>query len=501
MMSYRAEMTLDEIKTELRTSTTVPVDALRAAVGHADDLAPDVYALAEDFCRGVYLLPEQAALLFFGLHVLASARHPRLSPCLIALLRQGKNDLDDLFPEYGSTSMAQLSLSVWDGDPDTLFHMIEYADLTPPAKATLFDVVARLTFDGRIPRDRTAAFLERYESTPLADPDDEAWWSWEDAVTRLGLVDLLPALERVWAKPLNEHLRTIDKDDSLAELHHAAAHPTDAKPFDEDYIRAVADPAEALGWLTRREESHARWLAERLAAEGPPPVDDDPAKDVRLTPEEYHWLEGFLYSGRVRDLTLPMEAVDGLFTAAIIGPVTVSPNEAAAAIWGESPDDAPAWDSPEQAAAVMALLIKHWNAIATRRMANGPFVPPIEMHDAEDERGALWAHGFGAGMALRGDDWGSMLENRRAAELVWSVLDLDAEGPDAKPVTGARRRAMLQQLPTVVQRISDYWKSPGASLPVSQPVRSNKVGRNDPCPCGSGKKYKKCCGSGNDTVH
>jgi preprotein translocase subunit SecA len=27
-----------------------------------------------------------------------------------------------------------------------------------------------------------------------------------------------------------------------------------------------------------------------------------------------------------------------------------------------------------------------------------------------------------------------------------------------------------------------------------QPVRkSNKVGPNDPCPCGSGKKYKKCC--------
>lgn len=25
-------------------------------------------------------------------------------------------------------------------------------------------------------------------------------------------------------------------------------------------------------------------------------------------------------------------------------------------------------------------------------------------------------------------------------------------------------------------------------------VRENKVGRNDPCPCGSGKKYKKCCG-------
>ena len=24
---------------------------------------------------------------------------------------------------------------------------------------------------------------------------------------------------------------------------------------------------------------------------------------------------------------------------------------------------------------------------------------------------------------------------------------------------------------------------------------SAKIGRNDPCPCGSGKKYKKCCGA------
>ncbi len=26
-------------------------------------------------------------------------------------------------------------------------------------------------------------------------------------------------------------------------------------------------------------------------------------------------------------------------------------------------------------------------------------------------------------------------------------------------------------------------------------VRGEKVGRNDPCPCGSGRKYKKCCGA------
>jgi preprotein translocase subunit SecA len=36
----------------------------------------------------------------------------------------------------------------------------------------------------------------------------------------------------------------------------------------------------------------------------------------------------------------------------------------------------------------------------------------------------------------------------------------------------------------------------GERQPVQQVVRSSaKIGRNDPCPCGSGKKYKKCCGA------
>jgi preprotein translocase subunit SecA len=32
--------------------------------------------------------------------------------------------------------------------------------------------------------------------------------------------------------------------------------------------------------------------------------------------------------------------------------------------------------------------------------------------------------------------------------------------------------------------------------PPVEPIRAEKkeIGRNDPCPCGSGKKYKKCCG-------
>ena len=46
-------------------------------------------------------------------------------------------------------------------------------------------------------------------------------------------------------------------------------------------------------------------------------------------------------------------------------------------------------------------------------------------------------------------------------------------------------------------RDEDGWKFEDGSLVKEQPIvrEEPKVGRNDPCPCGSGKKFKKCCGS------
>jgi preprotein translocase subunit SecA len=45
------------------------------------------------------------------------------------------------------------------------------------------------------------------------------------------------------------------------------------------------------------------------------------------------------------------------------------------------------------------------------------------------------------------------------------------------------------------QRAVNIQENKQESESKKQPARSKKVGRNDPCPCGSGKKYKKCCGS------
>ena len=45
------------------------------------------------------------------------------------------------------------------------------------------------------------------------------------------------------------------------------------------------------------------------------------------------------------------------------------------------------------------------------------------------------------------------------------------------------------------KRLKKQWRFTEGTMVKSAPVSVTKIGRNDPCPCGSGKKYKKCCGA------
>jgi uncharacterized protein YecA (UPF0149 family) len=73
------------------------------------------------------------------------------------------------------------------------------------------------------------------------------------------------------------------------------------------------------------------------------------------------------------------------------------------------------------------------------------------------------------------------------AERTADARDLSAV-PLARPADGRSRRE-----PALTPARS--LRSAAASAPALAPAMKAKVGRNDPCPCGSGKKYKKCCGS------
>lgn len=58
--------------------------------------------------------------------------------------------------------------------------------------------------------------------------------------------------------------------------------------------------------------------------------------------------------------------------------------------------------------------------------------------------------------------------------------------------TGDEAESNYLREPTFMNVLSD--NIPERPRVPAQPIRSQKVGRNEPCPCGSGKKYKKCCG-------
>jgi len=94
-----------------------------------------------------------------------------------------------------------------------------------------------------------------------------------------------------------------------------------------------------------------------------------------------------------------------------------------------------------------------------------------------------------------------------------SLNDASGQGPDVgvpSVITGGRggNGRPPRQVATSVDEIEaafqrkkkkelEQARMAGAGdMQVQQVVRSGeKVGRNDPCPCGSGKKYKKCCGA------
>ena len=86
----------------------------------------------------------------------------------------------------------------------------------------------------------------------------------------------------------------------------------------------------------------------------------------------------------------------------------------------------------------------------------------------------------------------------------WEKLEIHSHEPDIKPgVSQVDFSAYFTEngRPGVMHEKSEFEHIDGAWIftrtirqgpaPV---VAAPKVGRNDPCPCGSGKKYKKCCG-------
>jgi preprotein translocase subunit SecA len=116
--------------------------------------------------------------------------------------------------------------------------------------------------------------------------------------------------------------------------------------------------------------------------------------------------------------------------------------------------------------------------------------PPDEMQTAPEAQGAP-SGGPSAGQAPQRSAPAAMRARGPAAAVASAAARVADEAPARLP-SFARDMERKQQR---AEKEMQYQTGAGQAEP-PKPVRAGaKVGRNDPCPCGSGKKYKKCHGA------
>jgi uncharacterized protein len=229
--------------------------------------------------------------------------------------------------------------------------------------------------------------------------------------------------------------------------------------------------------------------------------------DQPLSQRELDELDAFLASEAAGDESMDVSTLHGYLTAVAIGPGLVLPSEWLPAVWGD--DQGPEFPSEREAQRIHGLILRLYNSILRiLREAPEKFLPILVEEETDDGKPELlpepWCEGFLEGMYLRKKDWEPLLSNQEGALALSPILafvhpetlkEIQASAREPKPT----REQIMGMIPLAVAALYSYWLEHRQPLrrdlarDAAPPAARPKVGRNDPCPCGSGKKYKKCC--------
>jgi uncharacterized protein len=206
--------------------------------------------------------------------------------------------------------------------------------------------------------------------------------------------------------------------------------------------------------------------------------------------------------------TMLIEELDGFIAGLLVCPELIKPGEWLPIVWGHDADEPPpAFDNLEHVNRVLGLLMEHYNDVARTLMERPDRYSPLF---AVDKRNGeilweLWIEGFEKAVNLRPAPWQKLLnadvDTATAMRGMRTLIDLACGDPN---MPRKDRDTLIAAAPDDIARwivalndwrLANYRPMQGTD-PILHPsfTSANKVGRNDPCPCGSGKKYKKCCG-------
>ena len=187
---------------------------------------------------------------------------------------------------------------------------------------------------------------------------------------------------------------------------------------------------------------------------------------------------------------MPFLEAHGFLTAIVSAPTTIMPS-----IWQPEMLGERRFSSMEQAQHVLGLVMRLYNQIVTDLNAGQQITPS----DADDDDIELWCAGY-LHAAHMDDVW---LADERGTLFLFPMavlageVDLVGEQDSAGNVIkdpAPQVRRCRDALDETVHEANQYWtawRRKSVAAPIAS--RSQKVGRNEPCPCGSGLKFKKCC--------
>jgi len=199
-----------------------------------------------------------------------------------------------------------------------------------------------------------------------------------------------------------------------------------------------------------------------------------------------------------------VEALDGFFAALIAGPEAVMPSEYYREVFGGEISDTCEFTSLDEANEILGLMMRHWNEIAGTLFKGEVYVPLL----LEDEDGIAWgndwAHGFMRGIEMRHDGWAELVDDEEHGGCLIPMMMLCHEhDPDPEmrpePISPEKREEVIVLMAAGLLGVYRYFREhrevyTDTTFSSKRRRDVSKAGRNDPCPCGSEKKYKRCCG-------
>ncbi len=224
------------------------------------------------------------------------------------------------------------------------------------------------------------------------------------------------------------------------------------------------------------------------------PVTEDDLDFIDATLEKYGGDESIF----------SVSELDGFLTAIVSGPDMVLPSEWIPAIWGGN-DEMPEWESEQELSRFIGIVMAIMNQNARLLMEQPEAFEAMFLIDIEDgepvEIVSLWCYGYMRAVALRRARWMELPADVRK-HMGNIILFGSEEGEESLDQLSDADIANLQKkIDPAARAIHAYWLAQRSHLGSSSSAKilpfirqQPKVGPNEPCPCGSGKKYKKCCG-------